>query len=163
MRSEGLPEVRVTWHTCRELYRPGETIGGGRWGRIVLATGSAHPAWEREQLLEQVRNDVAGAAPSRLASAFAHAELAAARSYAAPDEQIYQVELTDVSVTLDMLWVTWIRESLSSGDRTRAERQAAHYWGGQSARNYLPAATPHWEVLTPGDLLVVAAVKRVEE
>lgn len=149
----------MPWHTCPASYGRGDTILPGRWGRVVLATGPSHPAWERENLLERIRSDIAAEAPSRLAAVFAHSDLASALEYAEPHEYVYEVEQPDNSVVADMLWITWIRESIAAGDVGRAERQAGCYWRGESTRDHGSHASPHWEIVTT-DLLVVAATVR---
>ena len=70
-------------------------------------------------------------APSRLAVAFAHVDRCAAQQYATDAEHLYEVESVGPVHELDMLWVTWVRESLERQDIARAERQATLYWQGR--------------------------------
>lgn len=152
----------MIWHTAHDLYFPGDIVSPGRWGRIVLATGPVHPAYAREQWLEQVRAKVAPFAPSRLAVAFGHAERAAALGYMDPGERLYEVAALGTLVKLDMLWITWVRESLDADDAPKAYRQAALYWQGHSTRDHMATAQPHWEFLALDGWRVVALLDDAE-
>ena len=72
-----------------------------------------------------------------------------AEDYAEVGESLYEVEPLGYVVELDMLWITWVRESLEARNMNRVLRQAMHYWQGDSTKDHLSGAQPHWEFLAP--------------
>lgn len=59
------------FHLCATSLAPGSIIEPGNFGRIVGLFGFKHQLFNREATLEEVRQQVAPAAPSRMKSVFA--------------------------------------------------------------------------------------------
>jgi hypothetical protein len=69
------------FHSSPTLLGAGSVIMPGNYGRIIRATGKAHPYWERERVLEEVRKQRYSKKPSRLTSTFCCTSLDTARFY----------------------------------------------------------------------------------
>jgi hypothetical protein len=111
-------------------------------------------------LLEARRSRVAPDAPSRLNCVFNHEDLTAAHWYRGPFEHLYEVSIETTPFRADMMWITWIRESLGSGDHERAVRQADLYWSRAATSDHKSDATVHWELLTAEPVIVMNVVVR---
>ena len=71
-------------------------IQPGNWGSVIKKTGSSHPCWNREQVLEQVRLMHFQYKPSRLDATFCCETLETIRCYKSkqcPAGFIYEVEI----------------------------------------------------------------------
>lgn len=92
--------VRV-FHCSGLLYRTGDVIQPGNWGRVIEGHGSAHNLHMREATFEAVRQTVAPNQASRLRSLFAFEELTAAQQYATEVglRWIYLLELPTVATS----------------------------------------------------------------
>jgi hypothetical protein len=75
-------EPMPLYHSSPVLLEIGSVVLPGNYGRILYARGKAHPLWERERTLEQVRKQRYSAKPSRLTSTFSCTSLDTARFYA---------------------------------------------------------------------------------
>jgi hypothetical protein len=69
------------FHSSPTLLGAGSIIMPGNYGRIIRTVGKAHPLWEREKVLEEVRKQRYSKKPSRLASTFCCTSLDTARFY----------------------------------------------------------------------------------
>lgn len=58
------------FHAAWVWLEPGSVIRPGNYGRIIQITGSTHPHWTRETVLEKVHREEFPNKPSRLLSAF---------------------------------------------------------------------------------------------
>jgi hypothetical protein len=91
----------MPFHFNSTPLAPGSVILPGNWGRIIRLTGSRHPEWNREQILERIRQAEFSALPSRFESVFFFSSKAAADKYRVmPGSALlvmYKVELLDPS------------------------------------------------------------------
>jgi hypothetical protein len=86
------------YHCSLAWLEPGSIIRPGNYGRVVRLAGLRHRDWMREQFLEFVRSQEFPDKPSRLSSAFACEELAAAEYFKESNCQtgiIYEVQMVD--------------------------------------------------------------------
>jgi hypothetical protein len=100
---------------------------------------------------------------SRLHCVFAFDDLPTAKAYLGqgaasrtlPPERVYPASPLDPSsprVRLDMLWVGWLSEG---GDRSTQIARCHGYWSGQPTSDVKASASPAWEWLFGGALVVV--------
>lgn len=69
------------FHSSPVLLDIGSIILPGNYGRIINLMGNGHPLWQREQTLEEVRQQCYPVKPSRLRSTFCCTSLDTARFY----------------------------------------------------------------------------------
>jgi hypothetical protein len=164
MRDHSLPDpdnnavVPATlWHVNKVQYETG-TLIPATWGPLVLAQGSAHPFWEREQRLERTRAAMYPSSPSRLSCTFAWDNIGDALWYAERGNHLYEVIPNDPSTPidqLDILWLTWMGEP---GTETDRDLWSSRYWQRECTKAYKVDATPRWELLVIGSLRVIREV-----
>lgn len=94
------------------IYRHGDVIPPGNWGRIVRAMREAHPNWRQEVLLESRREVVNPSAPSRLSSTYLYTSLRIARRWARPGMYIHPAIPLSRPFRSDLVYTTWIQEML---------------------------------------------------
>ena len=92
----------MPFHYCRSLLQPGSIISPGNWGRIVRLVGPRHVEWNREQILERIRQTEFPQLPSRFECVFFCESEAEARYYGygsargTPNPMfLYEVEVVD--------------------------------------------------------------------
>jgi hypothetical protein len=86
------------YHCSLAWLEPGSIIRPGNYGRVLKLFGPQHNHWLREQFLELVRKQEFPDKPSRLTSAFACENLAAAQFFKESSCKtgiVYEVEATD--------------------------------------------------------------------
>jgi hypothetical protein len=137
----------VFFHASGLLYRPGDVIPAGNWGRVIFGTGPTHPLFYREYLFERVRREVAPDAPSRMASAYVLEDRDAARRFAeaSAHRYVYVVELIANGRTFrgDLGWIDMLAQWHSFEG---VEHVATSYWRGEPASGT-------WETLTMTSLI----------
>jgi hypothetical protein len=88
----------MAYFSCSLMLEPGSEIRPGNWGRILRIVGARHTEWQRETILEQVRQAEFSNLPSRFDCSFVIDDLAEAQYYSArhgPISLLYQVTLID--------------------------------------------------------------------
>lgn len=119
----------LAYHHSHQDLEIGHVVQPGAWGRRVLEEGTAHPWFEREQLLEGVRKSDFFHLPSRLTSLFVWPQLK--RAMMVPDKpHVYLVEVQEPTehFVADLLWIdVALPAADSEGARLEASRQ---YWSG---------------------------------
>jgi len=144
------------FHVTEERLRPGATIQPGRWGRLVLTGGANERFFFREHLLEIWRRDKTKVAVSRLACTFAFEAEDQAHDWASEKEHVLAVTPVDPSAPrarLDMLWLAWMSEPLTTTDKMIA--YCAGYWGGRATTDVKPSVKACWEWLSACPLMVM--------
>jgi hypothetical protein len=139
------------------LYRPGDRIKAGNWGRLILGTGPGHPRFYAEYLLERIRRDEFADAPSRMDGAFAFESLDFAASWDRGVEYVYAVRLIAPRERVhrgDMGWIDAMNEHRSFDG---VEECARRYWRGDDRE---PKAR---EVVSPGGFEVIERLTRLPE
>lgn len=89
----------MPFHFNSTLLGPGSVILPGNWGRIIRLIGSGHREWDREQVLERIRQAEFRSLPSRFESVFFFSSRAVADGYRVVAGSalllMYEVELLD--------------------------------------------------------------------
>ena len=136
------------FYRTASLYRGGDRIHPGNWGRVILATGGAHNLFLRECLFEHLRATEFPERPSRLSAAFAFENLAFAQNWnrGVLAERVYPVTAEPDVLTFrgDMSLLDFVaaRSYVDTVDRIR------RYWTGEIL------SPEQAEVLVAGDLIV---------
>jgi len=147
------------FHCASQLYRPGDRVVPGNWGRLIFGRGPDHPHFYREYLFERIRQAEFADRPSRMQAAFAHRSVDDATGYCQPGEYVYAVEVTTPeapSHLADMRWLTIIRGYRSFDG---IEDVARHYWSGDE-----PEGDPNgWELVTYSELVVLRRITPIPE
>lgn len=123
------------FHTSHSLYAPGDTVGPGNWGRVLLGYGASHNRFFPEYVFERIRAAEFTDKPSRLHCCFAFEELALAEQYArlnSPLEIVYEVEPTEPNASQHRGDMTWIETPTMHQCHTfdGVEELARRYWRG---------------------------------
>ncbi len=88
----------MAYFACTMMLDAGSVVRPGNWGRMVRLIGAGHRDWQREAILEDVRQAEFPGLPSRFECAFVIDELAEAQYYVANFAKIsvlYEVALID--------------------------------------------------------------------
>jgi hypothetical protein len=90
----------MPFHFNSSLLEPGSIIRPGNWGRIVRAFGGRHPEWERERILERIRQTEFAHLPSRWGCVFFFENASEAEHYSVTHNAngillLYEVEVTN--------------------------------------------------------------------
>lgn len=86
------------FHVCPILLEPGSVILPGNFGRILNLLGTGHSLFERELILERMRQNYFPQKPSRLTSAFYCEDIESAKwfwHHHSSTSSIYLVEILD--------------------------------------------------------------------
>ena len=117
----------MPYFACSLMLEPGSIIRPGNWGRIVRAIGPKHPEWQRETILEQVRQAEFPALPSRFQCAFVIDDLDELKYYASkasPLGLLYQVTLIDQGAAAH------VADWKGTGPYDHTTEWARRYWRG---------------------------------
>jgi hypothetical protein len=137
----------MPFHKSTTLYRPGDLVHPGSWGRIISAYGAAHGQFIRETLFEHIRATEFAHRPSRWSCGFAFEDEAFARTWdRGLAELVYPVELVNGSASF--------RADIGLLDGSGLTRDAwiaaiRRYWVGEIVN---PARV---EMLVVGDMRVI--------
>jgi hypothetical protein len=146
----------MMYHVASGLYRPGDTVLPGNWGRLIQGTGPNHQFYFREFAWEFIRRSRFPGRVSRLEAAYGFAQLEGAIAHQLPGEYIYGASVPDSVKTdeLDMTWLTSVRDYRTyDGVESVIER----YWRGEVVN------PQNREILAAGPLLILNRVTRIAE
>lgn len=145
-----MAESRVLYHKSQQLYKPGEHIVSGNWGRTVLGFGPIHHLYFREYLFESIRSREFTDKPSRLVSAFAFIDgrFAMAWQRSQTVENTYIVSLSDPTRPIHQGDMTWIDQLPLCRTFEEVEDCARQYWKGEMRQSGV------LEIVAPCDLIV---------
>lgn len=117
------------WHRSKALYKPGDLIQPGNWGRVVLGMGAGHNFYLREYVLEKIRAKEYPPLPSRLEATFAYvSQNAALRSFV--DHGLYEVEVVDETAATHRADIDWVDSMPGCRKFDDLEDAARRYWDG---------------------------------
>ncbi len=149
----------MPFHFNSSLLAPGSIIRPGNWGRIVRLIGNQHGEWERERILEHVRQTEFPHLPSRWDCIFFFENAAEA--------ELYNSTLNVTDKSLSILYEVEVTSPLApqhvadwkgTGPYDSNE-WARRYWRGDIMPGRGPAPKPLCrEVLAVTSLLVVREV-----
>jgi hypothetical protein len=151
------------YHVAAGLYRPGDMIYPGTWGRLIQGTGPDHALYFRELAFEAVRSQQFPECVSRMAAAFAFTNVDAANQHlsaiAPPGSlrhYVYSVRIDDAEPhdLLDMSWFDAIREYRSF---EATQRAITAYWSG------VHRGPEKLELLSAGPLTIIDRVTPITE
>jgi hypothetical protein len=158
------PSNRLTlyYHCSLALLHPGDRVRPGNWGRIIQGIGPAHSHFFREYLWERVRRDEFPDKPSRMLSAFAFTNLAAAQNYRAQEQgknmdHIYSVRPANVEAKQQRADMSWLAVVHQYHTFDGAEECARRYWRGDDRD---PNAI---ELLVEGELEIIDRLTPIGE
>ena len=86
------------YHSTHQKLNAGDIIQPGNWGKMIYKTGESHSCWNREIVLEKIRQKKYPDKPSRLNGCFACDNLQTIEFYKnhfCPKGYIYEVEIVD--------------------------------------------------------------------
>lgn len=152
------PGYQVFFHKAMALYKPGDEIRPGNYGRVVLGAGAGHSSFFREQILESIRLTEFADKPSRLSSAFFFSSRDTAEAFQ-PDAfpNLYSVRLADPSMPVHAVDMTWLDRLRLCHTMEGVKTCARRYWSGTVLR---PLSV---ENLTTSPLVVVARLTEFED
>lgn len=119
------------YHCSPVWLEPGSVIRPGNYGRVLKLVGPRHSASLREQLLELIRKQEFSDKPSRLTSAFACEQLAAAQIFKERNCStgiIYEVEVVDPKAKTHVTDFNCVEPI--PGKIEDMHEVARHYWAG---------------------------------
>lgn len=117
----------MAYFSCSLMLEPGSVIRPGNWGRIVRIVGTRHTEWQRETILERVRQAEFSTLPSRFDCSFVIDDLAEAQYYSArhgPISLLYQVTLIDEGASFH------VADWKGTGPYDDTLEWARRYWRG---------------------------------
>ena len=156
-----MPAGQLLYHRAESLYKTGEHIYPGNWGRLVLGRGPAHGSFYREYLLEKIRELEFPGKPSRLKASFAFVDREFAegwkRSEKAPFEYLYVVRIPDLTCQVHCADMSWIGTMMQYRSFAGVEKCARHYWNGDEKD------PKQREVLVSGPLEVIERLTPLPE
>jgi len=125
---------QIVYRATNDEHMPGDIMNPGRWGSIIRGCGEQHPLWNREQLLEKIRNEYFPDKPSRLDCIFAFRNLDTARAYVSLPKQhpgiIYKAVVLDPNASMHVGDLNHIQPIPGvTGD---ANQVALQYWSGNA-------------------------------
>jgi hypothetical protein len=148
----------LLYHRTQGLYRSGDLILAGNWGRLILGIGPAHNRFYAEYLLDRIRLDEFPSAPSRLVCAFAFEDAQYTMEWRGqPPGYVYAVRLADPTAPQHRGNMDWIDAMNEYRSFEGVEECARHYWRGDDRD---PQA---WEVATIGGFVVEDRLTRIPE
>lgn len=147
------------FHSCEPRFVL-DTIDPGWWGREVSRQGSRHPEWNRERVLETIRQREYAHLPSRFGSIFLFDSLTAADSYAAqyqghanaPPRALLEVEVCNQMAPVHRAWWGPLRPYDPGGDWAR------RYWNGDCIGIASDGSALH-EVLVESPVKVIRRIR----
>jgi hypothetical protein len=148
------------YHCSLAWLEPGSVIRPGYCGRVLRLVGPQHSHWLREQFLEFIRKQEFPDKPSRLTSAFACEDLAAAQFFKESNCRsglVYEVDVTASKAKMhvtDFNCVQPIQGKVEEMHEVARHYWAASYWFDIDGRPGLRCA----ETLVECGLRVVAEV-----
>ncbi len=140
-------EALMAFHVAAALYRPGDQIMPGNWGRLVMGRGPEHAFFYREYLWERIRGVEFPARHSRLNVAYTFTNLDFAQTYREASDFVYLVSIP-AEITPDRLDMSWIELVKAYRSFEGAEHCARSYWRGDERD---PRQV---ELLVPGPLTI---------
>lgn len=149
---------QLLYHRTQVLYKPGDVITAGNWGRLILGTGPNHNRFYAEYLLERIRSEEFASTPSRIHSAFAFEDAQFAMAWnRGPQEYVYAVRVADTNAPQHRGNMDWIDAMNGYRSFEGVEECARHYWRGDD-RN-----PQTWEVIATSGLVVMDRLTRIPE
>src|SRR5882672_9613578 len=103
MSTDNRTEMRLYYHRSQLLFRRGDLILPGNWGRVIWGYGPIHNRFYPEYALEVIRKQEFQEKPSRMTACFAFESHEKARTWARVivqglQEHVYAVTLDSDSV-----------------------------------------------------------------
>ncbi len=135
------------FHVAAALYRSGDQVMPGNWGRLVMGQGPDHAFFYREYLWERIRAVEFPTRHSRLNVAYAFASHDFAQTYKQAGDFVYLVEIPD-GIAPDRLDMSWIELAKAYRSFEGAEHCARSYWQGDERD------PRQMELLVPGPLTI---------
>jgi hypothetical protein len=155
-RSEPSGQNRLLYHRSGLLYRAGDRIQPGNWGRVILGAGPPHNRFYAEYLLDRVRSEFSEK-PSRMEACFAFENFDAARAWSrGPAEYVYAVRLADSASPRHRGDMDWIDALPLYRTFDGVEECARRYWAGHERGM-------KWEIVVAGELVVVDRLTAIAE
>jgi hypothetical protein len=153
--------VTLYYHRSQLLYRKGDVIPPGNWGRVILGIGPAHKRFYPEYVLETIRRVEFTEKPSRMAAAFMFESHAGAVAWPRTviqgiQEHVYAVTVPE-GVPTHHGNFGWIDAMPLYRTFEGVEECARRYWRGDD-RN-----PEQWEYVVSGALTVVDRLSKLEE
>lgn len=120
------------YHTCLTWLQPDSIIRAGNYGRIIYFEGPNGRFWDRESVLESVRQRDYPSKPSRFKSSFVLDNIRAAHWYHRRSNRtgvLYEVEPVNINATWHAADLNYVQELPSLN--LSMQEVAILYWEGR--------------------------------